>query len=154
MDRDFMAYKCTCYIFSSPVVFVLPHNLFRHVSSAVYFSVIFRFLVYPSPLHHRWIDDNDDDDDEAKDTIDTPPLPRRRRHRRKEMWQIAPVWRPFVSFGPVPISQTQTRLFFVTVGGIYKFFKNLSNRSVRSRRRIVFRRSRRPQHIYHYSATS
>lgn len=120
------------------MVFVLPRNTapnsFRHVSSAVYFSLIFRFLVHPPPHRRRRIDDN-------YDTIDTPSS---RCHRRclEEMWQIAPVWQPFVSFGPVPISQTQIRLFFATVGGIYKFFKYLSHRSARSRRSVVFRRSR------------
>lgn len=66
----------------------------------------------PAPLPHT------DEDD----TIDTPSSHCLRRQRRGEVtWQIAPVWRPFVSFRPVPISQK--RLFFATVvGGIYKFF--------------------------------
>jgi len=55
------------------------------------------------------------------------------------MWQIAPVWRPFVSFGPLPISQT--RLLF---GGIYKFF--FESRPS-SRRSVLFRRSRHKNNI-------
>jgi len=96
----------------SRVVLVFTHNTvpnsFRCVPSFVYFSNI-KFFVYASSIHnrrriHNW------------HTIVALRMP-----SREEMWQITPV-QPFVSLGPLPISQT---LFFSTVSGIYKlpFFK-------------------------------